>query len=146
MRPQPKPVKKKKKNKPLTYKQEYDKLYKELGKDGGLWSKVIHSIYNHKCACCDRAGHSAHHFFGKAAHPSVRFHTDNGILLCKNDHFRVHRRGETEMVRDALIKRIGQERFDRVKRMANKAVKYTYDDLIAIKKQLLAELNGVFID
>ena len=77
----------KKTTKPLTvrqqYKKDYDRLFKEIGRDGGLWSQAVHAIHGHKCAICGLPSQAAHHFFGKKAYPSVRFNLDNGCSLCR---------------------------------------------------------------
>jgi len=127
-------------------KEERKRLEKELL---GLFSKIIHAIYHNKCACCNKAGTDAHHFFGKQAYPSVKYNTDNGILLCAGCHlFKVHRKGQTEMVRDALINRIGLSRFEALKKEANEVKRYKLPDLIDLKARLLAELarSGIFIN
>ena len=55
---------------------------------------------------------------------------------------KVHTKGQTELARDALISRIGQDRFDKVKKLANEVARFTLDDLIAIKEELLTHLVG----
>ena len=137
----------KKTTKPLTvrqqYKKDYDRLFKEIGRDGGLWSQAVHAIHGHKCAICGLPSQAAHHFFGKKAYPSVRFNLDNSVACCKGCHsIKIHLKGQTELARDALISRIGQDRFDKVKKLANEVARFTLDDLIAIKEELLAHLKG----
>ena len=87
-----------------------------------------------RCGICGRAGKYQHHYFGKKAYPWLRWDSDNLVFLCWQCHIcRVHHEGESERARDAIIERIGQEGFDRLKIRASQARKLTLLDLDALK-------------
>lgn len=113
-----------------------------------LWSKITHEQYGHACSVCGlRYGLAAHHFFGKKAYPAVKWDIDNGVLLCVGCHImKVHRKGQTEIARDALIGRIGQERFDELKKRANQINRYRMADLIALENDLTQILKSPLIE
>jgi hypothetical protein len=84
-----------------------------------LWSKAVRKSWGGLCAICGKAGNQSHHYFGKKAHPSVMFEVINGIFCCFYCHIiRIHRAGDTEPARDALIDHIGITRFDWLKKKA----------------------------
>jgi 5-methylcytosine-specific restriction endonuclease McrA len=116
-------------------------IKKDLDK---LWSKITHEQYDHTCSVCGlRYGLAAHHFFGKKAYPAVKWDIDNGVLLCVGCHImKVHRKGQTEIARDALIGRIGQDQFDELKKRANQVNRYRMADLIALKVELTQILES----
>ncbi len=103
-----------------------------------LWSKLVRKRWGGVCALCGRGRPAAHHFFGKKAYPRVRYTYDNGVALCYHCHLcRVHRNGDTEPARTALIEMIGQDGFDKVRDTAYQgACKYSLDDLEAILADL----------
>lgn len=143
----PKPIKKEKgEKKPIKKKKKSER--KKLTDDCfALWSKIISLNWKGKCAMCGKSGNQAHHFFGRKAYPSVKFDPDNGVLLCFYCHFgRVHQQGDVEPVREALIKKIGTERFERLKSRAYSPVeKMTMVDLRETKEslsQLLLSTQG----
>lgn len=152
MNPIPKPIKeikarrkwwKKKPKKDLGLPVSKSKLIKNDCLN--LWFEIIHLIYNETCAACGRIGGcSGHHFFGQKAYPSVKFDLDNGVLLCIGCHImKVHRKGQTEIARDALIMRIGIDRFEALKKRANSPRKYPMQELLALRDSLkLAKLNS----
>lgn len=129
-------IKKVKKNKATIKK----KLTRQLDSQ---WSAIIHSIYGDKCAICGRYGNcSAHHFFGRKAYPSLKWDIDNGILLCFVCHIiGVHRKGNTEPAREALINRIGQDRFDILKVKGNQVMHYKDYDLTALLDTLVKHIR-----
>ena len=114
-----------------------------------LWSQVVHKIWKNKCAWpgCDKTTSlSAHHFFGKKAYGFIaRYETDNSCLLCYYHHIgRVHQQGDVEPVREAIIQRIGQERFDGMKIMVGATWIIKVDELQELKWQLEALLLKEF--
>lgn len=129
----PKPIKKKKskrKNAPNEAKALKEILLR-------LWSINIYQQWNGICGACGKAGNNAHHFFGKGAYPSVKYDLDNGVLLCFGCHiFKVHRKNQTEIARDALINKIGDNRFNELKKRANSVRRYKLPDLLALKAEL----------
>lgn len=111
----------------------------------GVWGEAVRLLWNGLCGVCGKGGSQPHHFFGKAAHPSVRFEPDNGIWMCFYCHIRrIHTRGETEVARDALIAKVGQGRFDILKAKAHKGGKtLTLAALDAIEVSLLTLINDL---
>lgn len=109
-----------------------------------VWRDTIHKIYGGVCSACGKSGVQAHHFFGRKAYPSVKWDVDNGVALCVGCHImKVHRNGQTEIARDALIKRIGQIKFEELKKRANETRHYKMPDLIALKEQLVINLSCI---
>lgn len=139
----PKPVKKtpkkpweKKKKKDLGLpKSDLKKLKKKCA---SAWSIAIRKLYKETCAVCGKVGQfNGHHFFGKKAYPSVQFDLDNGVGLCIGCHImKVHRKGQTEIARDALIMRIGLDRFEELKKRANSSRKFQAHELLALLDEL----------
>lgn len=102
-----------------------------------LFSEACKIIWGPQCAICGKLGTQAHHFFGKQAHPPVRFDIDNSCFLCFYCHIRrIHYRGETELARDAIIDRIGPDAFVRLKEKAYSSKPLTLLDLDRIKIEL----------
>jgi hypothetical protein len=59
-----------------------DPQYKE-------WRKKIYARDNHKCQwpnCTNTKKLQAHHIYRWADFPGLRFHTQNGITLCRTHH------------------------------------------------------------
>lgn len=145
-----KPVKTKKKKVKKPFKLTLTKLraiekakIKKLTKEcKSLCSQICKIQWNGRCAMCGKEGNAAHHFFGWGACSNVRFDTDNLILLEYGCHIgRVHQQGLTEPAREAIIRRIGQERFDILREKAFISRKYTLEDLKDIKIRLQKELE-----
>lgn len=114
---------------------------KQIKRCDKLWSEIVKHLWNNKCAIegCERAGLSAHHFFGKKAHPSTRYDINNGVYLCFYHHIqKCHRENDTEPVRQALIGRIGKE-FEKLYQRSNKISEHTLDE---IEEQLLKQLES----
>ena len=122
-----------KKAKP-TAKMLRKKTEKDLDK---LWSAVVRKRWGNYCAGCGKPGNQAHHFFHRAAGSYARWSAENGILLCFGCHIRkVHQRGDVEPIREALIKKIGQEEFDRLKVAVKRVWKPTLPELQALLERL----------
>jgi hypothetical protein len=95
------------------------------------------------CATCKRAGSQAAHYFGKGGHPSVRYVQDNILWQCMYCHIIVfHRRADTEHAREALIKRIGIERFEALQQEAHKSCKLSLTDLESIRDRLQEHIDN----
>jgi 5-methylcytosine-specific restriction endonuclease McrA len=106
-----------------------------------LASQVCRIIWNHKCAMCGGAGSQTHHFFTKRAHGATRWDLDGLIWLCFGCHiYKVHSKGDTETIRDAIIKRTGIVRFNSLKVRAAVVRKYSMVDLLDIRGELKREL------
>ena len=101
-----------------------------------LWRRAVWYMWGGCCALCGKPcnDHNAHHFFTKGNHAAVRYEIDCGVLMDYGCHIgKVHRGGETEKVRDILIDKIGQEKFDTLKKLSWKTSEYSNDRLEAIK-------------
>lgn len=72
-----------------------------------LWSKAIHLRYKHCVFCGDVFNLQAHHFI-KRRHALLKNDYRNGFLLCTQCHKKAH----TKAGEQALIKFMGQDRFD----------------------------------
>jgi hypothetical protein len=90
---------------------------------------------------------SAHHIRSRTHH-STRFNLQNGICLSWKVHFL--QKANPERFQDMVIEIIGQEEYDRLKKMSLVVVKHTVSDLEQIKFELQAELkrirNGIDFD
>ena len=147
----PKTKKKKKKN-PIKLtltkiraieKKKIKKLTKECK---ALCSQICREIWGGKCAVCGKEGTAAHHFFGWKACSAVRFDLDNLVYLCYYDHIgKVHQQGLTEPVREKIIERIGQDRFDVLRERAYQPASYSLEDLERLKKQLTIGLDTLTV-
>lgn len=105
-----------------------------------LWGKRIKAIWQGKCAITGNAGIDPHHFFGKKACPATRWDLDNGIFLAKGYHrFTVHKKGVTEPAREAIIARIGIERFNALYARAFSSHKHSILELEQIRDNLLMD-------
>jgi 5-methylcytosine-specific restriction endonuclease McrA len=125
------------KAKKVSTQMERKRLVEELD---GLASQLCRLQWHMRCGMCGKDGTQTHHFFTKRAHGSTRWNDDGLCWLCFGCHiYKVHGKGDTETIRDAIINRIGQERFDALKREAQTIRKYTMDDLRAIKARLIKD-------
>lgn len=103
-----------------------------------ICSRICRNEWDGKCVCCGREGSQAHHFFGWKICSNVRFDTDNLAWLCYTCHiYKVHAQGNTEPVREAIIKRIGNERFEDLRDRAFIPKKITLEDMQDIYDNLL---------
>jgi len=84
-----------------------------------LWAQIVKARWNNKCGwpgCQYKEALASHHFYHKAHGLRARWNLDNGIVLDFYHHIQVvHRRGDTEPIRDAIIEHIGQDRFEQLK-------------------------------
>lgn len=116
-----------------------------------IWSEAVRLIWNGKCGMCGNGGSQAHHYFGKKAYPHMMFTPDNSMWACFGCHIiKIHRMGNNEKARDAIIKRIGAEKFAKLKLEAYKidengeSIKtktLTLINLDKIEKELIALIN-----
>ena len=116
-----------------------------------IWSEAVRLIWNGKCGMCGNGGSQAHHYFGKKAYPHMMFEVDNGVWTCFSCHIiKTHRMGRTEETRDAIIKKIGNEKFNLLKQAAYKIDEngepirtktLTLANLDMIEKKLIAMIN-----
>src|SRR3990170_6281852 len=58
-----------------------------------IWSRSILERDNFMCNVCNKVGGilHAHHLYGWANYPNLRFNVDNGITLCKDCHNKFHK-------------------------------------------------------
>lgn len=128
MRPVPKPVKQpKKKRKPVKSSKKRGRIIKEID---SIDSDICLLKSKMKCLLCGKRANQTHHFFPKASHGNVRFTELNHCPMCFTCHkYRVHMAGEVEELRDKLIKKIGEESFELLKREAYIVSDYSEKDL-----------------
>jgi Pyruvate/2-oxoacid:ferredoxin oxidoreductase delta subunit len=91
-----------------------------------LLSQVKRKMQGGVCEVCGVFCPSgAAHYFGKKAYPHIRYDLRNVLWACYKCHIlRGHIMDDSEPLRDAIIKREGMERFERLKRRA-----YMYEPL-----------------
>lgn len=136
-KPRKKPVKPRKKKRPRSEKKILSDELDHLG------SQVCRKLWQGYCALCGGPGNQQHHYFPKKVYPWLRWDQDNLVWTCWQCHIcRIHRGGEGERARDAIIKRIGQDGFDRLKERSVKHRKLSLTDLDLIKADLIM-LSGL---
>ena len=112
-----------------------------------MWSHIIREVYDGKCALCGKPGQASHHFFGKGAHSAVRWDLHNGVYCCFGCHIgKIHRQGDTEPARDALIQRIGVAKFQVLKEKAHTVCKMRKYDYLAVREYLKAMSDPEMIE
>jgi len=127
----PKPVKGEKKKKAKPKKSPERKLIETIDDIDSIICLIVNDF---KCILCGGTANQTHHYFHKASHGAVRFDPDNHCPMdfgCHN--FIVHTKGDTEDLRDNLIKRISQPVFDnlkaRSKQRADRSISYLKEEL-----------------
>lgn len=113
-----------------------------------LWAEVV-KLYDHNmCAVCGKTEYlNAHHIFSRN-NRSTRYDLDNGVALCPshhtfNNHMSAHK-APAEFIEWIKEKR-GIEWYDRLRLKAKSVKKYTSDDFVEIRHELLKvkkELSG----
>ena len=102
-----------------------------------LWRKYVLDRDKSQCSYpgCQKQATQAHHVFGRRI-TACRFDPDNGIAFCPGHHlYFAHQ--YYEQVRDLVIRRIGQERFDVLKRKAYQhSVHFDELDIEKIEREL----------
>lgn len=83
-----------------------------------LWAQIAHSKAKN-CqwpACVNTERLTAHHFFHKAQGLHARWDLRNVVVLCYAHHiFQVHTKGDTEPIRDIMIRNLGLDEFEHLK-------------------------------
>jgi 5-methylcytosine-specific restriction endonuclease McrA len=138
----PKPIKKKKGPKKWT-KSDEKKLIKKLEKEcKALCSQITRINWKGKCAFCGSDGSASHHFFGWKACSKVRYQLENLVWLCYACHIhKVHQQGLTEPVRVEIIKRVGQDTFDKLYEIAFQRMDWTSEALLLQRERLATILD-----
>lgn len=56
------------------------------------WALKIRREFSYKCVLCNTETEQleAHHIYLKSLYPTMKFDIDNGILLCLEDHDKIH--------------------------------------------------------
>jgi 5-methylcytosine-specific restriction endonuclease McrA len=81
--------KKRKLKKSKTIKQLADDLEKEE------WKPRVFKKWSNRCLLCGKKAVLAHHFYPKQLYRALRFNISNGVPLCKNCHFTLHKKDPT---------------------------------------------------
>ena len=111
-----------------------------------LFSFLVRERANWKCEYCLRDfrhdPHSLHcsHVFGRRKQ-SVRCHPDNAMAHCIGCH-RILGENPVEFAR-FVMETLGEQRYERLKVLANKPTKFTKADKELIHKHYLAEKAGM---
>lgn len=83
-----------------------------------LWKEAVKLRDFYICRLCGKPGNHPHHHFTDKAHPLTRYVLLNGVTLCPSCHYKVHRRGQFEKVRAAIVAEIGSDSFDSLYQLA----------------------------
>ena len=106
-----------------------------------LWSKLVKIRDKNECRVCGSdAGLQSHHIFADRMHSTTRYMVSNGIALCFQHHYP---RGHSDpcVMRENIVKAIGQEHYDMLERHSVGSQKYSVHDLTEIRNQFLAMLS-----
>jgi len=137
-----KPQERKKPSKATFDKARRKKLEGDLDK---LWAQIVRKIWCEKCGWpgCQYPSSQSHHFYHKAHGLRARWNLDNGICLDFYHHIqRVHRQGDTEPIRDAIIDKIGNDRFEQLKIDVQGIWKPTIQELEVLREDFAARLSS----
>lgn len=129
-----------------------DKVKREKLKSRSDWLKEAQTAFNafirerdrdQPCISCGRNHQGQYHgghFYSTAARPEIRFHEDNVHKQCSvcNNHLS----GNIALYREALIAKIGLERFEALSGY-HSTKHYSIDDLKAIKSLYSAKLKDL---
>ena len=111
-----------------------------------LWGKLAKKNWGGKCAwpgCPNTERLASHHFIHKSAGRRARWEEANSCLLCFGCHiYKVHQRGNTEPIREEIIKRIGLGKFERMVAESRDIWKPTLEELQELKQRLSAKLEA----
>jgi hypothetical protein len=112
-----------------------------------LLSRVVCAIYNSRCGVCGTFTKTgAAHYFGKKAFPHLRYDLRNVVWACFKCHIiDSHLRGNPEGLRDAVIKRIGEDAFAELKAQAGRYVPLAmgqYDFLFVWFSEIIAQIES----
>jgi hypothetical protein len=136
----------KKLSKTTTDKARRKKIEGDLDK---LWAQIVKAQWKNKCGwpgCQYTSALSSHHFYHKAHGLRARWNLDNGIVLDFFHHIqKVHRNGDTEPIRDAIIQQIGNDRFEQLKIDVQGIWKPTCDELSRLKEDFQAILDDIIL-
>jgi hypothetical protein len=106
-----------------------------------LWSEYVRKR-DGKCIICGSTNHiQAHHIFSRR-YMSLRYNVDNGVTLCFAHHHHLAH-SLYEEFRDKIISILGQETYDRLKKLSQQITKHTADDLLNIKQDLEQKLRDM---
>jgi hypothetical protein len=138
MNPIPKPKKTSKNKK--TKKKCLSRM-KQLERDCfSLWGDCV-KARDHVCRVTGSSERLTAHHIRSRTHHSTRFNLENGMTVAWKVHFL--QKANPERFLDMIIEVIGQEEYDRLKRMSLVFVDQTVDDLEQIKFELEAKLKQI---
>jgi len=111
-----------------------------------LWAQAVKAQWGNKCGwpgCQYTSNIAAHHYIHKAQGKRARWNLDNGIALDFYHHIQVvHRQGYTEPIRDAIIEKIGTDRFEQLKIDVQGIWKPTAQELEIFREEFAARLSN----
>jgi hypothetical protein len=115
-----------------------------------LWAQIVKAQWKNRCGwpgCQYTQNIAAHHYWHKAHGLKARWNLDNSIALDFFHHIQVvHRRGDTEPIRDAIIQRIGNDRFEQLKIDVQGIWKPTLDELESLRDDFQAILDESIVE
>jgi len=130
----------------MTYKSPRRKLQDKLAKECmDLWQQIVKKRAKYKCEITGQKGViHAHHIWHRRNFPILRYNPHNGVCLHKDEHYRLHKQGEGELM-GVLIKQRGQQWFDDIMetKRNNEGYQYTVEILQGIKIGLETMLKGI---
>lgn len=86
--------------------------YRKFGDD--LWRRCCVKKNGQDCEVCGKPASDVHHFFPRNSYGALRFEIDNGIILCRGEHFKHHFKSDPT-IHEAIIRKRGQRWFDTLK-------------------------------
>jgi hypothetical protein len=103
-----------------------------------LWSRLI-IARDKTCRECNSDKVLQGHHVRSRRHVSTRWFLANGLTLCSRHHFL--QKVNPERFHDQIIGIIGQEKYDHLKLISDKIIKYSVADLIELREQLKGMLS-----
>ena len=56
-----------------------------------LWKQACAKKWGTKCEICGKDASTFHHFIYKSASNALKFDVENGVPICRDCHFKIHR-------------------------------------------------------
>jgi len=99
-------------------------------------------------SCSEDTYLQAHHLLGKRNHSAIMFDLDNGLTICRNQHFL--EKANPAVFHNMIIRTEGIDKLDELRRREINLKyghnKFTIDDLLRIKAYLTAKLKQLQSD
>jgi len=108
-----------------------------------LWFMACVKKHGNNCEICGGIGQQVHHFFPKNSFGYIRYDLDNGVVLCKGCHFKLHFT-HNPLLAEKIIKNRGRKWYNKLKKKAEEK-HYSYRKVSWYKEHIekLQKIIGV---